>query len=423
MFAKIGAILETATARQSVLTTASTFVNGFLGAGFYFLLARFLHSTQYGIFALMVAAISMLADVADFGSNQSLIRFIPEHKLNPGKLNQVINFVFLTKITSGLAITGIVTLFAAFISGHILGRPEIASLMPVVGLGVLAQLLFSFSTSITQAQERFWEWSGLFVATNATRIILIIILFTLGLLSGTTSVLAYIAIPFLGFLASLVFIKFKIDPGNFADINVAKIFKFNGWVSAFIVVASVGARVDTFLTGKLISLAAVGVYALANQVVSILPQLTGAIGAVTSPKYSSFNSLAKNITYTTKATYLTTGVAIASSLIIIPLGLLIFRFTGSEYVAGVGPMIVLLLAMCIFLVTSPIRDSILYFFTKPQFFFWLGIVHVFQTIALSYVFIPRYQIMGSALTVLLGQVLIAAASITYYIYACRAHHS
>lgn len=419
MFEKLGAILRTVTVRQSMVTTVTTLINGALGAGFYFLLARFLRPDQYGLFALAVAIITVLTDIADFGSNQALIRFIPIYKSDLKKQNQIISLILTIKFVSGILIVIITSLLAGFISNRVLGRPEVASLMPYVGLGVLAQLLFSFSTSVAQAKERFWTWGSLFISTNGTRIVLVIALFTLGLLNGRTSAISYSIIPLLGFLASLFIIKFRFSAKTFSDIDLPKIFLFNGWVTAFLVLATIGARVDTFMTGKLISLSALGIYALANQIVAILPQLTSAIGAVTSVKYSSFDSLQKNVSYTVKATFLTSGIAVISCLLIVPLGLLIFRFSGAEYSPGVGPMMVLLLAMSVFLITSPIRDSILYFFAKPQFFFWLGLIHVLQTIALSYYLIPKYQIMGSAIALLLGQILIALASTTYYFYASK----
>ncbi len=416
---EIKQVLATATAKQSLLTTVSTIINGVLGAGFYFLLARLLEPSQYGLFSIIVVTITMLADIFDLGGNQALIRFIPQHKSEPQKQNQIINLVLVIKLVSGLVVALAVWVFAHQIAKYVIGQPKLAALLPLAGIGVLAQLLFSFATSLAQATERFWVWSGLFVATNSVRIGLIVALFLIGKLSGATSVMAYISIPLLGFMVSLTLIRFKFSPTSFSDINIRKVFNFNSWVTAFIVVASIGARIDTFLTAKLISLSAMGIYYLANQIVAILPQLTGAIGAVTSPKYSSFDTLAKNRAYTRKATYLTSAVALASSLLIVPLGLLILKFAGGEYLTGLVPMLILLLAMCIFLVTSPIRDSILFFFTKPHFFFWLGIVHVMQTLALSYYLIPKYQIVGSSITLLLGQVLIASASVAYYIYSCK----
>ncbi len=391
------------------------------GAGFYFLLARLLDPGQYGLFSIIIVTTTILSDIFDLGGNQALVRFVPQYKSESKKQSQVINLVLVTKLVSGLIVAVAVSALSNQIANHIIGQSNVAQLLPLAGLGVLAQLLFSFSTSLAQASERFWIWSGLFIATNSARIGLIISLFFLGKLTGANSVMAYIFIPLLGFIFSLTIIRFKFSPASFADINIRKVFSFNAWVTAFIVVASIGARIDTFLTAKLINLSAVGIYFLVNQIVAILPQLAGAIGVVTSPKYSSFDTLPKNLSYTLKATYLTLAVAFVSSVLVVPLGFLVLKFTGGEYATGFTPMLILLLAMCIFLVTSPIRDSILYFFAKPQFFFWLGLVHVFQTIALSYYLIPRYQIIGSAVTFLLGQVLIAAASTAYYLHACQKH--
>ena len=67
-------------------------------------------------------------------------------------------------------------------------------------------LFFAFATSSLQAVQKFLEWGGVNVFSNATRLILIYILFFVGALTINSAMTAYTVIPFFAFIASFLFL-------------------------------------------------------------------------------------------------------------------------------------------------------------------------------------------------------------------------
>ncbi len=414
MFDRFNEIIKTATFRQSLVTTSSTLINGVLGALFYFFLARFLGSHDFGVFTVAVASIALVSGIVDFGSDQGIVRFVPKYRNDAIVQARFIKLALKIKIISGLLTGVLLLIFSQYVSSYLLRQPELLRIIPLIGIGVLAQLLFSFSTSLSQAQERFFLWGGLFVGTNLVRLILLFALFGIGNLNSISSVVLYTALPLIGFIASFIFLNrdFLAAKGELSLLK--EFFGFNRWVFAFVVVAAVGSRLDIYFSARFLSLTAVGVYGLALQVASILPQLTSAIGAVTSPKFASFTSQKLNRTYTLKAVALTALVAFVSSLILVPLSKIVIGFSGKSFEGAFIPFVILLSGMAIFLASSPIRDSIIYYFGKPQFFFWQGLAHTTLVIISSLWLIPKFSIVGSSLVVLIGQVFILLSSVWYW---------
>ncbi len=408
-------ILTTVTIRQSLITTVSTFINGALGAVFYFLLARFLGSHDYGAFSVAVTLMAMIAGIVDLGTDQGLIKFIPKYKSDSASRNAIVKLTLKIKLLAGGATALILVSQSSFLSRNILHQPELSALIPLVALGILFQNLFSFSVTLSQALERFFLWGGLYISTNLIRLILIILVFGSGNLNGYTGTLIYILMPLLGFIASLTFFDRKFLFAKNEAWHLRELLGFNKWVTAFVIVSAISSRLDVFFSTRFLSLSAVGVYALAVQITTLLPQLTNAIGAVTTPKFSSFTNAAQNLRYTLKAVALTSLIAVLSSFILIPLSWLILQNAGSDFSRGFFPFLILLFSVGIFLANSPVRDSIIYYFGKPQFFFWQGIAHALIISAFSWLLIPRLGILGSSLTVLSGQIFIEFTAIIYFL--------
>ncbi len=407
-------IFLTATFRHSSITIVSTAINGILGAVFYFLLARFLGTSEFGVFTILTTSIALLTGIIDLGSDQGIVRFVPKYKDNPEIQNRLIKLSMAIKFVSGVTVFFLIFIFSGKISSLVFGKPELNSIVVLIGLGVLTQILFSFSTSLSQALEKYVLWGGLFIGTNLIRLLAILFLFRFQSLNAYSAGVLYLILPLLGFFFSFIFLdkKFLLSKGTLS--HLPELFSFNKWVTAFVVVATIGSRLEVYFTARYLSLSALGVYGLTLQVAQILPQLTGAIGAVTSPKFASLNTNEKNLTYTMKSVLLTSIIAIISSVALLILGQFVFKFAGQDFNGAFAPFVILLISMAIFLSTSPIRDSILYYSSKPQFFFYIGLAHMVLISLLSMIFIPRLEILGTSFVVLIGQIFIALSSIWYF---------
>jgi O-antigen/teichoic acid export membrane protein len=415
MLKKIKPLLATATFRQSVVTTTSIIINGGLGAAFYFLVAKWLGPHEFGLFSLAVTVIGLLISVFDLGSDQGVVKFVSGHSQSK-EYFPFAKLALSLKISVGLMFIVLFTFFSVSISQLIFHQSEIAPLLPLVGLGILTNLIFSFSTSLSQALQKYWLWGALFVGTNFFRFIFVVLLFMVGAVSSGSTTLVYILMPLFGFLVSLNFLNFGFWRASVKLSEVKNFFTFNKWVTGFVIVSAISSRLDIFFSARLLDLSQTGVYSLAVQISSILPQLTTAIGAVTAPKFASFTSTNGNSSYVTKASIFTSLTAICSCLVLFPVSLLVITWAGKNYDSSLLPLVILLISMGLFLATAPFRDSITYYFGKPQFFFWISLGQLIIMILGNLLLVPQMHIVGVALVVFISQVYLSLSSAGYFIF-------
>lgn len=407
-------IFLTRTFKHSSITLVSTAVNAILGAIFYFLLARFLGATEFGKFSLFITSITLLTGIIDLGTDQGIIRFVPKYKSDPSTQNKLLKLSLAIKLITGSTVFLLILVFSGSLASAVFDRPELSSLVTLIGLGVLTQILFSFSTSLSQSLEKYILWGGLFVGTNLLRLLVVVGLFSISTLDAYSVSILYLTMPFIGFLISFIFFDKSFLKTRGSIAYLPELFKFNKWITAFVVVSTIGSRLEIYFSARYLSLSAIGVYSLAQQVSQILPQLTVAIGAVTTPKFASFLTKEKNMSYTLKSTLFTSVLALLSAITLVIFGQFVFTFAGEDFSGAFWPFIILLISMAIFFATSPIRDSIIYYFSRPQFFFWTGIAHAILVSILSIILIPQYFILGTSFVVLVGQIFVALASVWYF---------
>ena len=401
----IKSIFATATFKQSSITFAGTMINAVLGGVFYILVARFLGPSSYGLLAVTIAILTLVADIGDLGTDTGLVRFVGEY-IDKDKVKA---FRFLKL---GLEVKLIVSIFV-IIAGYFLApviaivifsKPILTDPLRIAFLGVGSLLLFSFTTHTLQALQKFVSWSAIQVVTNLIRLFIIVVLYYLAKLNIESTLSVYIAMPLLGFVFGLFIIK-----PNFLNVSgegkVAKEFiHYNKWIAAFTLIAAIGSRLDTFITARLLSAAQLGIYSAANQIVQIVPQVVAAVGTVVAPKIASMGKLADLVSYLKKIQVMVIGLSILGVLSIPIVVYLIPLLFGPEYIDSIPVFIVLLFAMLVFLISVPVHNAVFYYFSYPRLFLYLSIIHLTTVGVVGWYAISVYGVIGAATVVLLGQI-------------------
>lgn len=412
---KLKEIVKTATIRQTAITLFATGINGVMAVVFYLILARVIGSSEYGIFTLATTTIVILCTVFELGMDRASVKFLSKYRGDIQAGLQINRLILTLKLIVGSAVALITLFFARPLALLLFHNSDLSSVLPLIGLGLLSQMLFNFVFYYMQANEKFIWWGTLLAGSNLLRLILTLTFFLFGKLDAYLATALWALVPFASFLLGLIAIDRRIFLVKGYWSRLPEIVKFNKWVTSFTVVSAVGSRLDTYVTAQLVALSSVGVYGLGTQAVAYLPQIIVALGAVTTPKFASFSDAAHNHKYVRKASLLSLGIAVIAVMVMIPGGFILFYLSGRQYDGGLIPYLILLLSMLIFLVTSPIRDSLLYFHNKPQFFFWAGIGQGIITVIMGILLIPRLGLLGSALSNLSGQLLLAVAAIWLFL--------
>jgi len=272
-------------------------------------------------------------------------------------------------------------------------------------IGVGSTLLFSFVTSALQATQKFWKWSLIQIFTNFLRLAIVITLFYLSKLNLSSTMISYVAMPFIGFVVGI----FLMPSGYFSvreEGYVAKeFFSYNKWIAGFTVFASISSRLDTFISARLVSSYSLGIYSVANQLVQVIPQIIGALGSVFAPKMASFSNAKELVVYLKKAQLFVTGFVVLGLLSIPFIYILIPVLYGAEYGKAFPLFIILLLSMLVFLFSAPIHNAVFYYFSYPKLFFWLSIVNILIVAGMGWYMISNFGTTGAALTVLVSQII------------------
>lgn len=414
-------IFKTATFKQSQLTILATLINGALGAFFYILLARFLGPSDFGLLTVSVIALTLIADIADIGTNTGLIRFVSSNLVrNQGKAYRFLKLSLKIKLIAWVISFLIIILLTPFLATQLFHKEELIIPLRLVSLGVGGALLFSFATSSLQSFQKYFLWSTINILTNALRLLLIIILGYSIKLNVENSLFVYIILPFFGFFLTLFILPTRKIMFSKKEFSLSKeLFSYNIPVAIFTVIAAFSARLDTFLSASLLSAKEVGIYGAANQLVQVVPQIVGALGVVAAPKFSSFQSISQMILYFKKFQVMVLGLA-ALGLLAIPISFYVIPIIyGQEYQQTVLPFIILLLAMLVFLVSVPLHNGIIFYFGRPDIFIWVSIGHLLIIGILGYLMISNYGVLGAAVTVLVGTTFNFLAPLVWFLYKLR----
>ena len=410
----IESALNTSTFRQSVITSVSTFATAGLGAVFYLFLARLMPPADYGLFTLAIGTAMLIVNVADIGSGQSIVKFAGLYQKNSVYLPYA-RMALIIKIYAGVLSLVIFTFFGGFIAHSILRQPAVAPLMPLAGLSAMALLLVSFPADLARGLQKFMLWGGLQAGSNLFRLALLMCLFFISWVSPRSMLIIFLLPPFVTFLISWIWLDKKVLRIPIPTSVRHQFWSFNKWTAAFIILTSIVSRLDTLLSSRFLSLTDLGIYGLATTMATFMPQLSGALGAVTSAKFASFSDPYHANQYLKKALLFTTGASVAVTTLLIPTAILVIRFTGRpEYWASLQPFIILLVALCLFTSLNPLRDCLFYFHTRPHFFFFFTLSQGLILIVSAYLLIPTFGVVGSALSVLISHLVLSLASIWQY---------
>lgn len=395
-------LVTTQTIKDSSITTIATVINGALGLTFYIIVARALGPSSYGLFAVALATLTLVADIANLGTDTGLIRFVSATQATePMKALRFLKLALELKVAVWLAVLVGGWLLVPFIASNLLNKPELVWPFRYSLVGVGGALFFSFAANALQAYQKFISWSVLNISINALRLLAISLIIATLSLNLDSVMIVYISATFLGFFVGLMilpnFLKVKAE-----QVVASEFFHYNKWVALFVVLAALSSRLDLFLASRFLENRELGVYSAANQLVSVVPQLVFALATVAAPKLASLDSDFKAIEYLKKLQFLVLAMA-GVGLLAIPMSLVVLPELYGPSFAGIsGVFSLLFIAQLFFLISLPAHQSIFYYFSKPQIFVLVALIHLLVIGIGGLVLIDRFGAIGVAAAVLVG---------------------
>ena len=165
-----------------------------LALGFFvsLVLARSMAPSEYGVFSLLMGFLLTASAVSDFGINIPFVRFYVQQQADPSSsVDRFAGFAYGWRIAvSGVAMA--VTFGMLYLWGEeFLQRPLSFWTIVLGSVLVFSEGISSFLLALLQARGRFQTLSALTVSPNALRIIVLGALVTLDLITFSTAFLVF----------------------------------------------------------------------------------------------------------------------------------------------------------------------------------------------------------------------------------------
>lgn len=403
--------------KNLIIVTLSSYLNKFLGLLSIYILSSKLSTTEYGTLTIQLTIIYAISELAQIGSTSATTRFISiffsEKKLEKiGKLlcSQLVTLI----VISAIVVVG------KFYFLDVIFLNEKASyhrdIMIAVVFGVIFQIIFSLFDSTLKGLENFKTYFVFNFLSSILRIISILLLFKFN--SATIPLLIYShSIPLIFSIAFAMTYIFKVGISYkffLFDISVLKeTFSFSKWMILFSLVFIIQTRVDIFILSKYSTIEEVAYFDIANKLIGIFTLAIGSYSIVFNPRFSRIkNNESFKIEMRRNLKFIILLILVV--LISIPIVPIILDFIfNNKYNNSIVPLQIMQGSLVFYCITAYFNTG-LFGLGKSNAFFLNILVQTIINIVLSYILVPRYGAIGSAISMIFFN--LSSTIITYFLY-------
>ena len=253
------------------VTFGVTFVTGVIISRF------FLGPEEVGLFSIALAAAMLVSVFQDFG----ITRYIAgEPELGPDKVRTCFSVSLVVALALGLGILGLAWPIAAFY-----GDERLASVVAVIAA---SYLLVPFGIVPAALLQRQMDFQRLFVVNSGSILAMGATAITLAASGWSALSLSWAVVAQAGAKAVLgIALSGCRPPWPLTFTGSGPVLQFGSKMMALYAVAAVGSRSPDLIVGRVVGIAATGLFSratsLAHQLVTLL---TGAVGAVFYPAFA-----------------------------------------------------------------------------------------------------------------------------------------
>jgi O-antigen/teichoic acid export membrane protein len=413
---------------------AITFVGFLVGKIFAYIysifLARTLGPEELGIFMLATGILGFVIMFANLGLPYGIMRYIAFYKSQgkEGKVKGTILSGIMINIVASVFFSLLLFLLSDYIGITIYNMPKLSVVLKIfsaiVPLGTIVTTLLLSIQGFKQIKYKVYVRSFIEIPL---KILFYLTLFLLGFrLRGAAIglVLSYIV----SVIISFYFLERKVYPFIRTAIkpkyNFNQLLSFSWPLLAATLFSMLLTSVDSFMLGYLINASAVGIYGIAETLARLGGLAYNSIGVLFLPIASGYFALKK-----TKEMSLffktVTRWMFAMSL---PLLLLLVVFSvpfiqvfyGEDYVSGYATLAILSSGFFIVAAVGPTQD-LLRAIGKPRYELLNTVVSALTNIALNWILIPTYGIVGAAIATSISYALWNALSLIEIYAIARIH--
>lgn len=410
-------LAKTETARNSFILFSGNLINVLLSMVAVIVVSRALGPHDFGVVAIFNTILGTVVGLTELGLSTAAVKLISENLAEHRRHADIImRVIFFLELATGVVVALLGLAFSGVIA-HALGG---AHLLLAVRMGFVAGAVTSaaaFFGPFFIAHKQFVRnalvnFSGTIFKTGS-----VLLMVALSFLSLRHVIIAYTIAPILFFAVAYLFVpKGFYVKGTRTEEKAAltEIFHYSKWIFLSYIATSIAGNMDTFLISRYKGSAAVGIYTAAQQLVTIMPMIIGAITTVVLPRLTQLKTRGEYEKILIKLLFGVTVVAIALSTGIIFGQIPIKLIFGDRFLASIGVFKIFLGAYLIALYSST-AAVVLYARSRHKILTYLNYVGLVVTLIAYLLVIPRFGPIGAA-SVFLVSNLLSGAFVLYYSY-------
>ncbi len=368
------------------------------------LYTRHLTTAQYGTLETFYAISSVVSGILSVGIAHATLRFYFEYK-DQGDRNALVSTNLIAAAMISLVGASLVAAFGNGAVQWVLGGVALPLALPII----LATLVLELSSQVCLAYVRARELSVFFISVSFAKLVLQCIANTIlllkfdagveGVLAGNLLAVAFGWLLLAGYTLRSCGIHFQRD-------KLGPVLRYSLPFLYTTIVAVVAANIDRFMINKLLSLEALGVFALALKFSKLI---SGLIGEPFNRAYGAFRF---TIMGRPDAAAVQARIVrcVAALLCFIGLGLLYFTgdvlhlMSNPQYWPAADLMPLLVLAAIAQLLNYPAQTGILFNKSTGELF-KISLLQAVFAVAVGLVLLWKFGLQGACLAAFLSAVL------------------
>lgn len=409
--------------RRALHGTATVFVLSLLAAlaayVFRLMLARRLSIEDYGLFFVLLSFIGLLGLFKDFGLSYALVKFIPELEVTKSwdRIKSLILSSALIQLVSAGIITAVLVVAAPVLMKNVFHSDKVFMLV------LFAFIFFiSFPQGIVgicfQGFQRMFLYSSQDFLRNVFLILLTLLFFGWGI-GMAAPAYAYIVMYALSFAIFFIIFSIKVFPqfwkakAEFVSGNFSQLLLFGLPAMITIFGNNILQYTDSLMLTYLTNLTNVGLYQVAQPIATLAFYFSAATATAATPLASElmarrkYKELRKGVELL--HTYLfVVVVPIAAALMSFP-EIFIRLLFGEKFLAA-APALQILAVGAVFGTIGYINLNLLFGLGKPKLSGKITFACVIANVALNFLLIPYYGLIGAAAATTVSYLLMLALS-------------
>ena len=366
------------------------------------LLTRTLGSGLYGIYAYGTTVLSFAAVFTDLGTDQALMKFIPEYREEPRKRDQIVGLVTLTLLTASILASVLLYTLAPLINSFTLQQPLFVDALRIFAVALpFKALVTGIVSSLKGLELAKYQTFVSSIMMAIARLVLVAFAVVLGYaLQGivTAVVLSWVVTFLVGF--GLFLFRTPLRPAlTRSKSRIFRLYSFSIPMTIGRLGNILQSRTDVLMVGFFLSSDAVGIYNIAVVLAGFLQlPLQGfnqLFPSVASRLYAEGNITELESVYGQVTRWTLTAILLPTLVLVIYPSEVLAVF-GQDFTAGSGVLQLFAFGQLVYAAVG--SSGYLLVMTEHQYLamanqWGLGVLNV----TLNYYFIQMFGVIGAAL--------------------------